>query len=342
MNRQVANLPPHLAQWIDSLPVPVMLLDRRGRTLCINQAWQEAAVPGGLMAPTDHRGADHLHELETGKGFAYEAARDLAAGLRAVLEGQDHCTVLYEIHDQAWEAVIHQLDDAPVAAALVHIDRAGEATAEAALEDADAWAQRVAQWEAKELDQNRRIQQAMQEMHGPLTPIRLRLHQLRSGLLGKLEPAQLHALEQIAANVEDLWHMQDALLHGLQDDGNGSDLADVMSQLSPGLHERALRAGVRLELDGEGAGRIHDPLRPLISLLAHQAIQGTPAGGHVRVEIAGDAAPSMTLHQESPAQDTPALRLARRLLEEHGGQLQIDGDRRGAKIRLQFPEFHRK
>ena len=125
MNAQghVPSVPPRLAQWIDVLPVPVMLLDHRGRTLSINQAWEESATAGGLISPTDHRGIDHLHDLETGKGFAYASARDLAAGLRSVLEGkQEHCTVLYDLDDgAAWEAVVHRIPDFSVVAELEHV-----------------------------------------------------------------------------------------------------------------------------------------------------------------------------------------------------------------------------
>lgn len=348
MNAQghVPSVPPSLAQWIDVLPVPVMLLDRRGRILSINQAWEESATPGGLMSPQDHRGKDHLHDLETGKGFAYDSARDLAAGLRSVLAGkQQQCTVLYDLDEGAsWEAVVHRMDDDPVAAVLVHVDRTGDVVADEVAAEADRLAMELEAREARRLDQETIIHQAMQETHGPLTPIRLRLHQLRSGLLGTLSDEQRVAVDQIARNVEAWWGVQQEMLAALHGDAGrrACDLGSLLDEVLPQARERALRAGIKLEVHRAGEARIDvEPaiVRQAMSLLLDHALRATPAGGNVRLALIAGHDICLTLEDEDADATAPwaGLRLAKQVLQAQGGRVVDDAGVRGRSITLCFP-----
>lgn len=344
---RVPTVPPSLAQWIDVLPVPVMLLDHKGRVLSLNQAWEEAATPGGLMASSDRRGADHVHELETGKGFAYHSGRDLANGIRSVLSGkQEHCTVLYDLDEGgSWEAVVHRMDDAPVAAVLVHLDRTGDVVADEVGAEADRLAMELEAREARRLDQDTIIRHAMQETHGPLTPIRLRLHQLKRGLLGPLTDEQQAAVDQIARNVEAWWSVQQEMLVALQGEPGqrACDLGALLEEVLPQARERALRAGIRLEVHQAGPTEVHVApavVRQAMALLLDHALRSTPAGGAVQANLIGGQRVCLTVSDGDPEAGASwaGLRLIQQVLAAQGGDVDVDGGPRGRSVTMCFPK----
>lgn len=338
---------PELAALVDALPMPAQLLDRHGRTLCINQAWMEAARPGGLMAPTDGRGQDHVHELATGRGFAYDSARELAAAIHRVANGeQQRCSVLYELEDPdaSYEAVVQHLDG-PAAALLVHHERTGDVAADAYAQEAERLAVELEVQTAWRRDQNQIVHDATDATHGPLTPIRMRLHQMLHDQLGPITDAQRHALDQIGRNVDAWWNLQQAMLADL---GGGRSTAtiDLSALVEAAVHacrDDAIRSGVELvafiepDIDVVGNSSL---LRQAVLMVVTHAVRRTPSGSSVRIDLEGNKQAILRVVDREAGADTvswPGIRVAQEVAHAFGGTLEHDARGDGRTVEWALP-----
>lgn len=286
--------------YVDGIPVPAAVLDDRGRIEAINRAWEEGARPGGLVAPSDHMGVDHVRALRE-KGFQRDAGRGLAQRIEAVAAGHRRSAQYeYDIRsDDAttrWEATVTALElEGQRVVLLVHRDRTAE-------QREGHVGQRVAQLllerekhTAIERDRQRLLQAGEQSFHAPMTPIRLQLHLLRSGSLGRLTQRQQASLERIDRNVHRWWNLQTAFisdLMALEDPDHQPEAVDATHLLEEAMQpfsERALKAGVRLRIDrSQGPLHVHVDRRGVVQvmmLLLDHAIRQTPAGGLVWVRL---------------------------------------------------------
>ena len=73
----------------DSLEAQTATLDGSGRIVAVNQAWLRAAVQGGASATTTGLGVNYLTVCDLAAGAFSDGAADAAAGIRAVLSGDD-------------------------------------------------------------------------------------------------------------------------------------------------------------------------------------------------------------------------------------------------------------
>ncbi len=336
---------PQVAQLIESLPQATALLDEKGRLLCVNEAWGDAARPGGLMDVNDARGRDHIHDLEN-RGFALESGRELAKGLRAILDGhQKKCVVMYEIEDHAYEAFATTFDVEPAAIMIQHMDRSAETDAselQASLDEAEFALQALKAWRSDHLNQ---LELTFQATHGPMTPIRIRLHQLLKEALGPLTKRQREAIEQIERNVDQWWSLEEKMRGqwGAAETKEAVPIADLLAEVLRPVKEMALRAGV--PLDVEGADTPGDvmvapaTIRQVMMTILEHAVRRTPVEQHVRVHLR--ASEDMVLEVEdrdpSPLKSWPGLRFAQAAVKDQGGSLTVEQARQGVAVKLRLP-----
>ncbi len=72
---------------LDSLDLPSVALDRTGRIIAVNAAWDAAAAARGFDPRPFGVGADYLAVCDRATGEASEGAAEVADGIRTVLEG---------------------------------------------------------------------------------------------------------------------------------------------------------------------------------------------------------------------------------------------------------------
>ena len=336
LDARVPLVDPAMAAVLEAMPVPAAFLDAGGHLLAFNDAWESHATPGGLMAPTDARGADHLRDLEAHKGFALEAGRDLADAIRRVLAGQQRCTVWYHLDDAAWEAVVQRVDQDPVVVLLTHLDRQADAAADELDREVAALRLRCEALEAARDDLAQRIDQGVQQASGPASSLRVRIRSLLDGHLGPLDEQQRDALESMDASVRAWWA-------GHAPRPVDDDLVAVVREAVAAARDQAMRAGVRWDV-----AQVPDAvpvqggalLRQAIRLLVDDAVRSTPAGGTVRIHIdPGDEAVLLVADGGDDPDAWRGVRLAREALGRLGGHVEarrVPGGR-VARLVLQVP-----
>lgn len=72
----------------DSLSAHIAIIDRDGLILETNAAWKRFSVDGGLPVEIDFRRMNYLHICEAAQGEGDEDARQVAAGIRRVIDGE--------------------------------------------------------------------------------------------------------------------------------------------------------------------------------------------------------------------------------------------------------------
>ena len=73
---------------LNSLSAHIAILDENGVILETNTAWHDYAVKGGMPQDHDHRGSNYLAVCDATKGCDFDDARKVAAGIRAVIQGE--------------------------------------------------------------------------------------------------------------------------------------------------------------------------------------------------------------------------------------------------------------
>lgn len=336
------DAPPAAVRLLEALPLPAALL-RRGRVVALNPAWLEAATPAGLVSTRDGVGQDHLTVLEQEKGFAHDAGQAVASIVRAAMAGGHHETD-YDLEDESgrrvWRARADPVElDEEEYVLLTHqevtqreqVDRLARRLADTGVELRRA--QAVAQ------DRASILHAAMQEFHGPITPINLELHLLRSGGLGDLNERQRTALERVQRNVRKWWNLQENLLGNLQglertdEQPRLIDLRSILDEAVPPFQDRSIASGIRL--------RVEKPEHPLpvevtprafvqvLMMLVDHALRVTSSGGQVwiRARAVGDHA-EVSIHDQDPAMEP---RIAQHLLDRN--ELVTDPEDEGHTLR---------
>lgn len=318
--------------------MPAALL-RRGRLVALNPAWTEAATPAGLVSTRDRVGQDHLTVLEQEKGFAHDAGQAVAAVVRATMEDGEHHETDYSLEDESgrrlWRARADrvELDDEDYVL-LTHqevtqqeqVERLAHRLADTGVDLRRAHA--VAQ------DRTNLLHGALQEFHGPMTPINLELHMLQSERLGRLTKRQKAALERVHRNVRRWWGLQENLLGNLQglertdEAPRLIDLRSLLDEAVPPFQDRSIASGIRLRVEKPG-----HPLpvevtpralvQVLIMLIDH-ALRVTSSGGQVwiRARAVGDHA-EISIHDQDPAMEP---RIAEHLLDRGEAAVSEEGE----------------
>lgn len=299
------SVPDALARTLlDASPAASCIVDRAGHLVHVNAAWRALAARtatfgglGTLVTPEDLDGSPYVRRLASLAGPLAPAAHKLARAIEEALAGHASERIPYRVHrpegEVGFEAMAVPLPDPARLALVQHLDlaeheRAAEAHAAAielglALEEARAEQRRAA----------RRLQAAGQDLHTPITPIRLQARLLRNGDLGPLTPRQAHALDVIERNAER-WAQGEGSLPQVAARGwrpvAPADLAQLAAAAVEERRAHALRQGVRLSAPALSAPLpvlvSPDLVGDLLDVLLGRAIAATPAGGTVAVELA--------------------------------------------------------
>ncbi len=95
---------------LDALPANIAILDMDGRIVAVNEPWGRFAAENHLAAKAVGVGCNYIQICETAWGESAEEALDIAAGIRAVIHGQQHeFTLVYACHspeEKRWFRVL--------------------------------------------------------------------------------------------------------------------------------------------------------------------------------------------------------------------------------------------
>ena len=129
-----------LAQTVlNSLSANIAILDRHGRIVETNRAWRAYADRNQLEGPNDSVGDNYLEICDRTGGEEAEVARQVAAGIRAVLEGEIREFILdYPCHSPSEEhwyylRALRMSGDGPVRVVVSHEEITALKKAERAL-----------------------------------------------------------------------------------------------------------------------------------------------------------------------------------------------------------------
>ncbi len=339
-----AELVPAAARHLlQAMPVPAALLSRDGYLAAVNQAWTAAATPAGLMSTRDEPGTDHLTDLDSGKGFAHDAGQAVAAIIRTALTDGPQSTA-YVLNDAdrpaMWIAHAESLDlDGQQYVLLTHQERTSEEKSQSLAEQLSTTSMDLKRVMAVAQDRSHLLHGALQEFHGPITPINLQLHLLSTGGLGKITKRQATALERIQRNVRRWWNLQEKLLGQLQGlERNDEmprliDLGSLLDEALPPFRDRCLASGIRLRIDRpKRSVPVQVSPRALVQvmlMLVDHAIKVTSSGGQVwvRARAVGDHA-ELSIQDQDPVMDP---NIAQHLLDKD--QLLTEHDDGGHALR---------
>ncbi len=321
------DVPDVALRMLDAMPVPAALLRTDGVLVAFNSAWEEAATPAGLVSTRDAPGQDHLTDLESGKGFAHDAGQAVAAVVRKAARGGRH-TVDYALdHDgerQLWTARAEAIElEGSDHVLLVHQERTDAEQARALAERLEETGVALNRARAVAQDRSNLLHGALQEFHGPITPIQLQLHLLQSGGLGPLTDRQKTALERVHRNVRRWWNLQENLLGALQglertDEATRVvDARDLLDEAVPPFADRSIASGIKLRVERpEDALPVDVTPRNLVQvllMLIDHAVRVTPSGGQVwvRARAVGDQT-ELSIQDQDPFMEP---RVAQHLLD---------------------------
>jgi signal transduction histidine kinase len=222
---------------------------------------------------------------------------------------------------------------------------------------------------------SRFLNMAAHELNTPITPMRLQLHLLRSGVLGAVGEAQEKALRILERNLDRLASLVQEILDVARLEGGGLRtkpeplaLDDLVKEAVESFEEPAHRVGLSLAPPSSSHAVVmadrNRTLQILFNLLSN-AIKFTPAPGEVRVNVSShdgkafvtvadtglgmDATQSQALfqpfarlheHSAAAAGGTGlGLFISRGLAEAMGGALTAEsaGKGKGSTFRLVMP-----
>lgn len=84
---------------LDALPANIAILDAKGSVISVNEPWMRFAVENGFHGSTAGVGSNYLAVCESSRGHSAEDAWDIAAGIRAVISGQQkEFSLVYPCH----------------------------------------------------------------------------------------------------------------------------------------------------------------------------------------------------------------------------------------------------
>ncbi|MEA3166899.1 MAG: two-component system, OmpR family, phosphate regulon sensor histidine kinase PhoR [Thermoplasmata archaeon] len=366
---------PVLRAALDVVPSAIAVIDSVGTLLHCNTAWRALAgrtAPfgelGSLVTPADHEGSPYLRRLAALEGPLSMPARRLAHAIQDTLNGRSvEARVAYRMRrpdgETPFEALVSLIPDAKVAI-VQHMDcsepeRAADAEAAALRLGLQAEALRS---RARRLE--RRIASVGQDLHTPLTPVRLELHLLQSGALGPLNPAQAKAMALAARNVQRMAEGEEAFLRvpgEIAPPKVTFDLAELARDAVDARQTEALQQGVQLALHVHKALPVSgqaDSIRDVLDRFLDLALAASPAGSAVAVEASlhgadavvtvRDSGPGLTARDVKgafepwsgkglhDASGDLSLHHSRSLVEADGGRAWAESDGPGQGLLLAF------
>jgi len=128
---------------LNALPAQIALLDPLGRIVAVNESWGAFAVANALQGTDFFIGRNYLEVCDAATGDCSEEARAVAAGLRAVLTGQQPSFALeYPCHspeEQRWFRVMATpvSAGAKAGAVVMHVDITERKISEKRLRDSE-------------------------------------------------------------------------------------------------------------------------------------------------------------------------------------------------------------
>lgn len=366
---------PLLQALLDALPSPLGVVESSGTLAHCNAAWHALAARtapfgdlGSLVTPADHGGAPYVRRLAGLDGPLAMAARHLAHAIQDAFAGKQPSTRIdYRMRrpdgETPFSVTVTMLPDNKLALVqhtdLSEHERAADAEAAALRLGLDAEALRS---RARRLE--RRIATVGQELHNPITPVRLEMHLLQSGALGPLTPGQSKALCVAARNVERLAEGEDALMHVPSEIAAPKlafDLADLVREAVDARQTEALQQGVHLSFRTASALPVcaqADALRDALDRYLDLALAASPAGSAVAVEAVvhtgevlvtvRDSGPGLTVRDLKgafepwggkglrDASGDLSLHHVRNQVERDGGRTWIESDGAGQGLLLGF------
>lgn len=124
------------AAILNALPAHIAMIDAQGSIISVNEAWQRFATENLLQGPGSAIGVNYLDICDCAWGEDCSEARLVAAGIRAVLRGENKSfSCEYPCHspsEQRWFSmtVTPFADDPPSGAVVMHLDVTAERLAE--------------------------------------------------------------------------------------------------------------------------------------------------------------------------------------------------------------------
>ena len=366
---------PLVASLLDAMPSALAVVDSLGNVVHCNAAWRALAARtapfgelGSLVTPADHEGSPYVRRLSSIEGPLSMAARRLAHAIQDAVAGrQPEGRVEYRMRrpdgETPFAATVTLLPGGKLAlvqhADLSDPERAADAEAAALRLGLQAEALRS---RARRLE--RRIAAVGQDLHTPITPVRLELHLLQSGALGPLTPRQSKALAVAARNVNRMGEGEEAFLHipsEISAPKLAFDLRDLVREAVDSRQTEALQQGVRLSLRASlplPVSAQPDHLRDILDRYLDLALAASPAGSAVAVEAVShggkaqvtvrDSGPGLTAREvkgafepwggkalRDPSGDL-SLHHCRNLVEADGGRAWAESDGAGQGILLGF------
>jgi diguanylate cyclase (GGDEF)-like protein/PAS domain S-box-containing protein len=130
-----------LTATLDALTAQIAILDARGVIVAVNDAWRAPAEAYALRSPAHAVGTNYLDACDRAARRTSAPAATIAAGIRAVLAGEQNCAYCeypYPIAaEQQWFAVrvTRQPGDGPAHVVVAHESRTAQKRAEQQLND---------------------------------------------------------------------------------------------------------------------------------------------------------------------------------------------------------------
>jgi signal transduction histidine kinase len=311
---------PLLRAMLDAVPSAVAVVDSSGTLLHCNTAWTALGARtapfgelGSLVTPEDHEGSAYLRRLSGIDGQLSLAARRLVHAIQDGFAGRQAeamARIEYRMRrpdgETPFVASVCAIPDTKLAI-VQHLDvsdRERVADAEAAALRLGLQAEALRS-RARRLE--RRIAAVAQDLHTPITPVRLQLYLLQSGALGPMTPEQSKAIALAARNVQRMTEGEEAFVRvpgEISPPKVAFDLADLVRQAVESRQTEALQQGVRLTVQAGvplPVSASADDLRDVLDRFLDLALAASPAGSHVAVEAVtqGNAA-AVTVRDSGP------------------------------------------
>jgi signal transduction histidine kinase len=366
---------PVLRAVLDAVPAAIAIVDSLGSIAHCNAAWRALAsrtAPfgemGSLVAPADHEGTPYVRRLSAIEGALAMPARRLAHAIQdAAGSRASGSRIEYRMRrpdgETPFAATVSVLPDTKLAL-VQHVDLSDQERAM----DAESAALRLGlqaeslRSRARRLE--RRIASVGQDLHTPLTPVRLELHLLQSGALGALTPSQSKALSVAARNVQRMAEGEEAFVRvpgEIAPPKVAFDLAALVREAAEARQTEAIQQGVQLTVRAATALPVSaqaDAIRDVVDRFLDLALAASPSGSAVAVEAhvqdreaivsVRDSGPGFTAREvkgafepwggrglHDPSGDL-SLHHARSLIETDGGRAWAESDGPGQGLLLAF------
>lgn len=309
---------PLLRTVLDASPAAMGVVDSAGTLVHCNAAWRALAADaapfgdlGSLVASADHEGSAYLRRLGSLEGPLAMAGRRLAHAVQDAFAGRPtQGRVEYRRRrpdgETPFAASVSVLPGERLAL-VQHLDvsdRERAEDAEAAALQHGLQAEALRAW-ARRLE--RRIAAVGQDLHTPVTPVRLELHLLQSGALGAMTPGQAKAVAVASRNVQRWAEAEEAFLRipaEIAPPKVAFDLAELVRQAVEARQTEALQAGVRLSLHSVKALPVSaqpDAMRDVLDRFLDAALAASPAGSTVAIEASPqDGAATVSVRDSGP------------------------------------------